>query len=231
MPGYILHLTAAKMALDMVEQMNIVSLNAEQKNAFLIGNLLPDTVKNKEASHFRNPKYKQNMVEYPDLKLFRKKYLSILSDSSCLGYYLHLYIDRKFFKEYLPSIIQFLNAKEQRVEKLREVVWVEMKRTGERISKHQFYSEEYYYGDYTRMNTYLIERYQLSLDLNVNVLNPGIEEVNYGDIKQILDELRGYLQIPASAVKEVKVFDVEEVLQFLEKAVQEFVIHMKKYAV
>lgn len=99
MPGYILHLTAAKMALDMIGKSD---WDYKMKNAFYVGNLLPDTVRGKTASHFRNPKHRGAMVEYPDLEMFLAKYRPLLKDSSCLGYYFHLYIDRKFLKNIFP---------------------------------------------------------------------------------------------------------------------------------
>lgn len=214
MPGYILHLTAAKMAL--------AQMDFKECDAFFVGNLLPDTVKDKTASHFRNPKYRENMIEYPDLDMFLAKYQSLLGDASCLGYYFHLYMDRKFFKEYLPSIVTFLDADGQMVTKRDDVACVYIKRTKQKIPKQDFFSKEYYYGDYTRMNTYLVERFQLPLELDTNTENPGIEEVDYRDAANVLTELQGYLNVPVSAVGELRVFDVEELLKFLEKTVQEF---------
>lgn len=224
MPGYILHLTAAKMALSQIEQLNNKPLEQSEINAFYVGSLLPDTVTDKRVSHFRNPKYYGNMIEYPDLEMFLEKYQPLLSDMSCLGYYFHLYIDRKFFKEYLPGIVTLQDNKGHPVIKRDEVAQVEIKRTGQCIPKKQFFSEEYYYGDYTRMNTYLAERYQLPLHLDTHVKNPGITEVEYGDIKNVLDELCGYLDVPGEAVKELHVFEMEHLVQFLEQASKEFVL-------
>lgn len=101
-------------------------------------------------------------------------------------------------------------------------MWVRINRTQQRIPKQDFYSDAYYYGDYTRMNTYLVERYNLPLQLGIDVNNPGIEEVDYGDIKKVLNELCGYLDVPANEVNKLRVFDVENLLQFLEKSVKEF---------
>lgn len=219
MPGYILHLTAAKMAMDMLKESN---WDSKMKNEFYIGSLLPDTVTDKTASHFRNPKHRGAMVEYPDLEMFLEKYEQLLENKSVLGYYFHLYIDRKFFKEYLPQVITFLDVEGNLVTQQKEVAWVQINRTKQRIPKEIFYSEAYYYGDYTRMNTYLVERYDLPLKLDVNVGNPGIEEVDYVDIVKVLNELCGYLKVPSSKVNELCVFDVGELLQFLEISVKGF---------
>lgn len=196
------------------------------QNDFMVGSLLPDAVKSNEKknySHFRNPAFRGNMVEYPDLDLFLEKYQDLLDHPSCLGYYFHLYIDRQFFKEYLSSLVIFLNNNGQVVEKKEEVVWAYVKRKKQKLPIEKFFSDEYYYGDYTKMNTYLVEKYHLPLDLDVCVDNPGIQEVNYQDIRDVLQELTGYLATPVSEVKELKFFEINSFINFLEKATKCFV--------
>ena len=221
MPGYILHLTAAQMFLKTQKGQKL--LKTEQgKNDFLIGNLLPDTTKIKAKSHFRDPKYHDRMVEYPETDWFIKKYKDLLSNSSVIGYLFHLYIDRRFFKDYMPKIVEFRNEQDEREERRDLVKDVFLKRTGQRLSKQDFFSEKYYYGDYTKMNTYLVNRYQIPMTLDPNIPNPGITEVDYEDVKHVLKQLKEYLKVPEDAANEVKVFCAEELLTFLEKAVNEF---------
>ena len=196
----------------------------QDKNNFLIGNLLPDTTKIKARSHFRDPKYHDRMIEYPETSWFIKKYKHLLSNSSVVGYLFHLYIDRRFFKYYMPRIVEFRNAQDEREERRDMVKDVLLKRTGQRLSKQDFFSEKYYYGDYTKMNMYLVNRYQIPTTLDSHISNPGIKEVDYEDVKQVLKELKTYLKVPEDAVKNVRVFDVEDLLFFLENAVNEFKI-------
>ena len=61
MPGYIIHLTAAQMVLAKYSQKHSREIDA---NAFLFGNLLPDTTSNKAVSHFRNPARYRKRIEY-----------------------------------------------------------------------------------------------------------------------------------------------------------------------
>ncbi len=95
-------------------------VNKQETNNFLIGNLMPDTTKDKARSHFRDPKYQGNMVEYPEISRFVRKYHN---NPSVMGYLFHLYIDRKFFKEYMPRIIEFRD-KEDVEEKMNKVKYV-----------------------------------------------------------------------------------------------------------
>ena len=116
MPGYILHLTAAQMFLKTQKGQKFLKTK-QDKNNFLIGNLLPDTTKIKARSHFRDPKYHDRMIEYPETSWFIKKYKHLLSNSSVVGYLFHLYIDRRFFKYYMPRIVEFRNAQDEREER------------------------------------------------------------------------------------------------------------------
>ena len=110
MPGFILHLTAAQMLLKHLPSHPDFPYPISSVNDFLIGNLLPDATQQKESSHFRDPLYREKMMVFPDLTRFTAKYRSLLPDSSALGYYFHLYIDRKFFKDFIAQIVEFYNA-------------------------------------------------------------------------------------------------------------------------
>ena len=92
MPGFILHLTAAQILLKRLPHHPDFPYEISSVNDFLIGNLLPDTTKQKDASHFRNPAYYEKMMVFPDLTRFLQKYSSLLANPSVLGYYFHLYI-------------------------------------------------------------------------------------------------------------------------------------------
>ena len=221
MPGYILHLTAAQMFLKTQKGQKFLKTK-QDKNNFLIGNLLPDTTKIKARSHFRDPKYHDRMIEYPETSWFIKKYKHLLSNSSVVGYLFHLYIDRRFFKDYMPRIVEFRNVQDEREERRDMVKDVLLKRTGQRLSKWDFFSEKYYYGDYTKMNMYLVNRYQIPLDLNAQIINPGINEMQDGNVQQVLDSLHGYLSVTVDAVNDLKVFPLDKLLASLEQYTIEF---------
>lgn len=219
MPGFILHLSAGVLAIDVFQNLNF-HMSMREKNDFLMGCLLPDASKKKDTSHFRNPKHHGNIVEYPDLKLFDQKYHELLGDMSCLGYGFHLYIDRVFFKDYLPRIVEFQDDAGKVVKKWTDVTWAVLSKNQKRLKVKQFFSEDYYYGDYTKMNSWLIDKLHIPLTLQTDVKNPGIEEVDYAKGKDILEELKGYLDVPKEAIAELKVFDVEHLLGFLKEKTQ-----------
>ena len=216
MPGYILHLTAGKILS------NKTSKELSENN-FLLGNLLPDVERNKIISHFQDPRNNSKILRYPDLDRFIKKYRNLLEESSVYGYYYHLYIDRKFYKEYLPKLITYFDAYGNITDERENVEWVYIKRTGEKIPFVQFYSDQYYYGDFTKLNNYLIENYALPMDLKPDSINPVITEINYSDINKVIRELNSYLFMPISAINDLNFFEINDLLSFLQLAANEWI--------
>ena len=222
MPGYILHLTSARMFLDRLPAESPYRSDPQMRNDFYIENLLPDAVSPKNASHFYDPEFCDRMIVWPRTEVFLEKYRERMRDPVCLGYYYHLYIDKKFLKEYLPGVAEYYDRNGRRAQRKHEVSEVRLKRNGERIPRDRYLSEEYYYGDYTKMNTYLCERYQLPENLRAD-REPAIEEVRGADLEAVFEMIREYRKVPAEAVRDVRVFDVEDLLDFLEEAADNMV--------
>lgn len=162
MPGYILHLAAAQMLLNTLPDFPELSAIITSTNDFLIGNLLPDITADKAPSHFRNPIYHDKMMEYPDLNAFLCKYRHLLHNASCLGYYFHLYIDRKFFKDYIPQVVTFLDDTGNENDTRRCITQAYLHKSDCRIPISDYLTEKHYYGDYTKMNIYLTDRFHIS---------------------------------------------------------------------
>ena len=193
------------------------------QNAFGVGNLIPDSVSDKTFSHFRHPSRNEKLMVYPDMDLFLNKYQHLLPDSSCLGYYFHLYVDRIYAKDYIPQIVSFYDENGQEASDRADITHALIKRTDELVPIKRFFSDEYYYGDFTKLNTYLINRFDLSTSLGKSIENPGIEEVDYTDIAAIEAKLQEYLEVPENAVNTLKVFEAEHLIGFLKRLVDEFV--------
>ena len=205
------------MFMDMLPESNPLRTQPDLQNDFYIGNLLPDSVRDKHVSHFRAPQYLDRMVIWPRPEEFCRKYHEHMEDVVYFGYYFHLYIDRSFFSKYLPRVVEFLDARGEPTEIRQDVRSVLLKKSEQRITLEQYLSENYYYGDYTKMNTWLCKRYNLPVHLHV-CRDPGIEEADFSHMDQILDELKSYRKVSAEAVHDVKVFDVGDLLDFLKQA-------------
>ena len=79
------------------------------------------------------------------------------------------------------------------------------------------------------MNTYLVNQYKIPLDLNPEAVNPGISEICYKDVQEVLLQLHGFLAVSPEAVRELKVFPLEKLLLALEEYVEEFLSVPNKY--
>lgn len=222
MPGYILHLTSARMFLDRLPVDSRYRNDLKVQNDFYIGNLLPDAVNPKESSHFYDSVFRDRMIVWPRPEKFLDKYRDRLEDPVFWGYFYHLYIDKKFLQEYLPGRVEYYDCRGHRTEIKEEVREVLIRKSSEWVERDRYLSEEYYYGDYTKMNTYLWERYHLPEELSLDH-DPGIEEIREADLGQIFCQIKEYRKIPAKAVNNLRVFDVEELLKFLEHAADEAV--------
>ena len=214
MPGFIIHMTAASVFLDSLpEEHKLREKTAE--NAFLVGNLAPDSVTNKFYSHFRDEETLDRIVQHPNLHRFLDRYGDLGEDPGVQGYFFHLYVDYRFFTEYIPRILRCYDEEGKTTWKTAKIKEAEVLKTGEKIPVTMFFSDEYYYGDYTKMNTWLVEKYHLTTGLDTEIKNPGITEVDYKDVKNVLALLESFLGMPAGAADHLKVFQKEEIEAYI----------------
>ena len=215
MPGFILHLTAARFYLEYLSDSDPLKHSAQLQNDFYAGNLLPDARKDKAVSHFRDLNFRDRMLEWPKLQWFCQKYLEYMSDPVCRGYWLHLIVDKYFLRDYIPRVARFLDSEGKETQIRADVTWVEIQKSGERIPLELYLSEEYYYGDYTRMTTWLARTYALP-DMLDPVGESVIEEADCCEVQEIMERLAKYKEaVPDDAVQELRVFDAEELVMFL----------------
>lgn len=177
--------------------------------------------KDKAVSHFRDPAFQNRMLEWPKPKWFCQKYPDYMSDPVCRGYWLHLLVDKYFLRDYIPRVARFLDSEGKETQIRAEVAWVEIQKSGERIPLELYLSEEYYYGDYTRMTTWLAKTYDLP-DTLETVGDSVIEEADCREVPEIMEQLLRYRKtVPVEAAGELKVFEMEELVMFLRKIARE----------
>lgn len=222
MPGYILHLTEASLIIKELKQEGFL-LSDEWTNAFLLGSLLPDTKRKKEkiTSHFWNPGSLEQQAIAPDMQLFSRKYGCMLTGPVMLGYYAHLNLDACFVNTYWPSMWNFRDEKNhiETLQKNIRKVW--LKKRQDMIPVTDFFSEKYYYGDYSRMNAYLLQKYRMPVPVYDPALSCPIEEVDFSDLKEVLAELQ-YLcdTVKPGAEKDLAVFDLASLEDFISLTAQ-----------
>lgn len=223
MPGYIMHMAEANLILQKIGQ----SKDEEWKQAFIAGNLLPDTKKKMEkiTSHFWASETLEDMAIAPDLSLFLEKYQKFLHLPVILGYYAHLYLDEKFVKVYWPDMVSFYDDEGKIRIKKKDITKAKIKKTGQFVPRDVFFSSEYYYGDYSKLNNYFVDYYHIDLEKNYAAIDVcPIQEVNIEDLQMVLRELRMIMcNYDQSKEEEIKVFSKKRLCEFLENTAEEFV--------
>lgn len=222
MPGYILHLLEAKITSSYLKK-HIEDRGAidypQWEHLFLCGALLPDAIQKsrKHLTHYWDTKSLDQIFQLPNLELFLEQHSLSLSNPILCGYYTHLHLDRAFFETYIPSRIELRNAIGQCDGTRAGAVSVWLKESGQLISLADFFSENYLYGDYTKLNKLCLERYKLSM--------PRCEDfpsriswspVGKADLERLLDELEDYLKIEQSKEAAPRVLSFSSLISFLE---------------
>ena len=227
MPGYILHLTEAKLICEGLRKKLFVSSDWETR--FSLGNLMPDTKRKKEkiTSHFWNPATLNNLAIAPDLQKFESLYGNNLTSPEMLGYWTHLHLDTLYVETFWPTIIETRNTDHEKAVLMRDIDSIYLKHADKEISAEDFFSSNYYYGDYSRMNLFLTNKYHLEIPDYVNLKNFPVREVNPDDIKSILLNMQILLESsPDPKLMDLRVFNITELESFIKKSAQTASAHI-----
>lgn len=155
------------------------SINIEDKNAFLVGAIVPDSYNRekytREQTHFV-VNYYEDKYRVFDFKKFYDKYLKDEIDEFCLGYFLHLFMDAVYIKEVFSDLV--FKSKRDRTELLKEA-----------------------YTDMHMYNTYLKDKYNLKYDITP-LESWNVTELNIEDQLSFLEEFKKDFQdIPMTEMK------------------------------
>lgn len=228
MPGYIMHLSEAKMIIAKLEAEKYVSKDWKQE--FLLGALLPDACvwEDKRYTHFWAADTWDNRIVVPDLTAFLNKYEIHEAEAFMMGYWAHLHLDLHFFLDYWPRVLEFCDAQGRAAVTRIEATNVWLKRKKMFIRVQDFFSEQYCYGDYTKMNRWFCEKYALQVPEYLPLRGHIPQEAHYDRLPWLLEKLGQYLcQGEQEQTEETKVFDVRELDDFLREVAQLFIEEVK----
>lgn len=223
MPGYLLHLLEGHRVISHMEKKGqIGSLSEQWKNQFLLGCLLPDAVAgDKTRSHFRRTEDQNKIISLPHEEYFREKYHLQMDTPLLLGYYVHLHLDRVYLEEYLASLVTFLDYDMQEEILQDRVRWVRIRKNGDIIPLETFFSEDCLYGDYTKLNGRILEKYSITIPKYEKGFRNPIPEAAPADLQRVLQELDCYIkeskEIFSQRNIDMKILNEKEVKQFLDK--------------
>ena len=236
MPGYVIHMTEAKMICDVLRKnsQRICKNQDLWQDRFLYGSLLPDAggKAQKQSSHFWNESERGKIIMTPDLDVFLHKYADVLKQNSLYGgYFAHLHLDQEFWRDYIKAQVVFLDADGKSTKYIKNLKSVFIKRTEKMISAEDFFSEDYLYGDYTRLNKMLVQKYGLRIPAYREYHNCRIKEADNKDMKRVLEKLKIYMTKSLMCASELNVLSLETLEIFLKKTAQEFVNEYSIYLI
>lgn len=175
MPGFIIHMAAAE------EYLGLQGIRDEKYiNDYIVGSVAPDIVEgnNKKQSHFWSDSEFAKFVRKPNIDAFLKKHGDRINEPFVRGYYHHLIFDLKFLELYWTKHFRFFNDRLEPAFLYDEVTQVKLIDNGRIYPRKLFFSEEMYYGDYTRMNRRYIEMYGLD-NLKLKDCNAAIDDYGF----------------------------------------------------
>ena len=193
--------------------------------------------KNREekiSTHFRDPSKEENVLKLPEPDLFISKYSKLISqDISVLGYLFHLYTDRYFFASLFPKTFISLKSDGTIATKEKESHRIRILKNNKEVSDSIFWtgtSPLSIYSDYTILNKILLEYFSTSFDPDIlleyarfSFNNPGIEEVDYFRIAEIVLKTKKFIDDSyKSSETELNVFDEVIVKKFIQEVVTSF---------
>ena len=152
MPGYIMHLAAAKLALD-----KLGFNNFGLSQGVYLGSIIPDAMarESKRMSHFWDDEVMGLLKRVPNVERFEKQYGARMDNPTVAAYYAHLVMDNRFVNVYWNNHFEFFDDNMKPEESYEKVTRVRIKDSGRIFDREVFLSDDYYYGDYTRLLGYI----------------------------------------------------------------------------
>ena len=166
----------------------------KNKEEFLTGCVapdiaIPDTI-TKNEGHFRDKSDK--FFKSPDIERFLKKYKTRLNEDFVIGYFCHLFADFVFCDLYMVDIVKPLDNQDNLHNK-KDAPFVYIKKQRKKVKAIEFKENNPIYDDYTISNDYLINYFNIPLDINFTVDDPHIDEIDSIKLKDIKKEVNKFL--------------------------------------
>lgn len=187
----------------------------------------------KLRTHFRDKDNALFCVNLPNLDKFLNKYQELVcSEFSVLGYLFHLYTDKVFFENLYTNVIECLDKDGKKTNILKDNTHIRVKKNNKVYKVDDFWCgiDISIYDDYTNMNSFLLSYYDVTFDKNKlekyaleNFRNPGIEEVDYYKIFDVIDKVSLYISHGRSSnSNNLNVFKRDDVLSIIPMVVDGF---------
>lgn len=207
MPDYFTHMAFSKKISERID--------IKDMNRFLVSSLIPDICKQdddikKEKCHFI-PKRLDRTFKNPNLLYFFTSYKDFLYDEATLGIYSHLYLDKYYYLNFLPSIFE-INGEYMTNRKNGNIF----------LTWEEFFVPNGIYKEYTAMNKFFVRDYELKLnELDFDVENlPPIKEFDYSKLPNAKIKMLNFYSEEGRYTGEY--IKYEEITDFIEELADKF---------
>lgn len=202
MASTLIHLTIAKLLKN--------DLHVINEYDYYLGSIAPDLGKHvnltKDITHFETN-------DLPNLDKFISKYKNYKYNDFLLGYFIHLYTDKIWFKDFLPNLNYNSSLK------LLD---------GTIINSSEEEIKDLIYNDYTNVNSDLIDTYNLDLSLfyePFRVPDTTLTEIPITKLNILVDKMG--IIIENSNKEKQYLFDINTINAFINKCVKEIGNYLK----
>lgn len=192
------------------------TLKMDEKELFL-GSIAPDISKqigvSKNKSHFLNLKEE----DVPNIYDFLNKYKDTLNKPFNMGYFIHLYTDKIWFAEFMRS---------KHYENCIRLI------DGSVVNVSEEEKIKIIYNDYTNLNVYLLDEYDLDLSLfyeTFKMPNTNIDEIPVEQLQILLDKMS--LIIMDSTKEKSYVFDELAINEFIKYCTDKILRKIEEYKI
>lgn len=228
MPGYLLHLTEGKFILDQ----SFSQYDDDWKKLFMLGTILPDFCSRTEKfmSHFWQKDALNRFYRIPDLSKFSLSYKKELEEKNPLifGVYAHLMLDYAFYTDYFPEILEPVNREGKPHDVWDDDLYIRVLKSNLSYRKEEFFSSAVLYGDYSKLNRMLLDRYMpyvpcmADIDL-LQTCYREFRELPAIDLPEKLLQVQAYLtETPPERKEELLVYHKEELEERLIREAEHF---------
>ncbi len=190
-------------------------LTIDNKKDFYLGAIAPDISSQLGTDHEESHFQINTPDNLPNINLFIKRYPLFQYNSFDLGYFTHLYTDKKWKEEFMNEII-----KNNSIKLLDGTI---VPATKEEM-KNMIYS------DYTNLNIKIIDDYNLDLSLfyeDFQKPKTKIKEIPIEDLDILINKM-GIL-IENSKEEKTYTIDIEPVEKFIDKTAEEILKTLNNY--
>ena len=204
MASCIVHIAISEEIYKRINNKNIIN-----HYEYILGSIAPDISRvlnqDKRRSHF----FKEDNL--PNINSFLKKYKTTLNKSFNLGYYIHLYTDLLFYRDFLPLFIKedLLYTDITCLDKSKLKLSIEDTR-------------DILYNDYSNLNIQVINEYNLDLDLfytEYKIPDTNIDEIDIKKLNILIDKMGTIIE--TSKEDKQYIINISSIKSFIDNTVEE----------